>query len=729
MTPERSAPQVRPVFVYSSPGRLRPGALAVALLAGGLSAAHAQTAQPSPEPNTLDTIVVSGSYGEISSFMAPYSVDSVDAGQIATGQLRINASEALARVPGLVVQNRQNYAQDLQISSRGFGAQTPFGVRGLKLITDGIPASTPDGQGQAATFNLDTAERIEVLRGPMATLYGSNAGGVIQVFSRDGQGRPSITAETLFGSDGLWKRRLGSEGEIDGVGYVLDASRMSSDGYREHSSVRRDQGFGKLTLRPDDRSTLRVVFSSLDQRDTDDPLGLTWQMARDNPRGVAQPALDFNTRKSIRHRQGGIEYTRRVGEGTLSLNAYGGARRVTQYLSIPTGPQRTPNPTTGLVTHAGGVVDFDRQFEGGGVQWQQPLDFGGGRLTLTGGLAYDRSQDDRQGYENFLGTVGQPQRGVRGALKRDEIDTVTSVDPYAHASWEIGRWTLQAGLRRNDVRIDVDDRFLSNGDDSGARRYTRYVPAIGVSYAVTPTLHVYANAGKGTETPSQAELAYSADGSGFNNQLEPSRSKQVEAGVKALLGDDTRVNVAVFQIRTEDELVVAASSFGRTSYRNAGETLRRGAELSLDTRLSPQWRAAAAVTYLDATYDSSFMNGSDRIARGNRLPGVPEMNAYAEIVWTPRPWVTTGLEAVYRGKVYVEDTNTDKPAPAYTVLNWRTQFEQTHGPWTFRQLFRLDNLLDKQYIGSVIVGDGNGRYYEPAPGIAWYAGASVQYTF
>lgn len=722
MTPERSAPQVRPVFVFSSPGRLRPGALAVALLAGGLTAAHAQTAQPAPQPNTLDTIVVSGSYGEISSFMAPYSVDRVDAGQIATGQLRINASEALARVPGLVVQNRQNYAQDLQISSRGFGAQTPFGVRGLKLITDGIPASTPDGQGQAATFNLDTAERIEVLRGPMATLYGSNAGGVIQVFSRDGQGRPSITAETLFGSDGLWKRRLGSEGEIDGVGYVLDASRMSSDGYREHSSVRRDQGFGKLTLRPDDRSTLRVVFSSLDQRDTDDPLGLTWQMARDNPRGVASQALQYNTRKSIRHRQGGIDYTRRIGEGTLSMNAYGGTRRVTQYLSIPAAVQAAPS-------HAGGVVDFDRRFEGGSVQWQQPLAFAGGTLTLTGGLAYDRSEDDRQGYENFIGTAPNQQLGVRGRLRRDEIDTVTSVDPYAHASWAVGRWTLQAGLRRSDVKIEVDDHYLANGDESGSRRYTRYAPALGVSYAVTPTLHAYVNAGKGTETPSLAELAYSPDGSGFNSGLGPSRSEQVEAGIKALIGEDTRVNAAIFQIRTKDELVVAQAQGGRTSYRNAGETLRRGAELSLDTRLSPQWRAAAAVTYLDATYDSSFMNGSDRIARGNRLPGVPEMNAYAEIVWTPRPWVTTGLEAVYRGKVYVEDTNTDKPAPAYTVLNWRTQFEQTHGPWTFRQLFRLDNLLDKQYIGSVIVGDGNGRYYEPAPGIAWYAGASVQYTF
>src|SRR5690606_2563642 len=135
-----------------------------------------------------------------------------DRWQIRDGQLGINASEALNRVPGLVVQNRQNYAQDLQISSRGFGARSAFGVRGIKLITDGIPASTADGQGQAATFNLDTAERIEVLRGPASALYGSNAGGVIQLFSRDGQGAPTVGAQTLFGSDGLRRNRLNAEG-------------------------------------------------------------------------------------------------------------------------------------------------------------------------------------------------------------------------------------------------------------------------------------------------------------------------------------------------------------------------------------------------------------------------------------------------------------------------------------------------------------------------------------
>ncbi|MEI2415325.1 TonB-dependent receptor [Orrella sp. JC864] len=681
-------------------------------------------------PAQLAPVVVSGSYREVSSFTAPYSVDSVDARRIGDGQLRINASEALARVPGLVVQNRQNYAQDLQISSRGFGAQTPFGVRGLKLYTDGIPASTPDGQGQAATFNLDTADRIEVLRGPMATLYGSNAGGVIQVFSRDGQGRPRLTAEGLAGSDGLFKRRLGAEGSMDGVGFVLDASRFSSDGYRDHSAVRRDQTFAKINLEPGPGSRLALVFSSLDQKDTQDPLGLSWSQYRQDPRSVAPQALQFDTRKSIRHRQGGLQYEHRIGAGTLQLNAYAGTRRVIQYLAIPQAPQNNP-------THAGGVIDFERRFHGADLRWQQPLRLGQGELTVTGGLAYDRSQDDRQGYENFVGS----QLGVRGRLRRDETDTVTAVDPYVQASWEAGRWTVLAGLRHSSVRTRVDDRYVApgNGDDSGSQRYSMYAPAAGVSYALAPSVQAYVSAGRGFETPSLAELAYTQDG-GFNHGLRPSRSRQVEAGVKALLGERTQLNAAVFQVDTDDEMVVALAQGGRTVYQNAGKTRRRGLELSIDSRLHSQWRAAAALTLLDATYASSFRSGSGAdaytVSRGNKLPGVPAVSAYAELTWSPRPWVSTGLEAVYRGKVYVDDSNNGRPgdidrrpAPAYGLLNWRAQFEQRSGPWTFTQLLRLDNLLDRDYVGSVIVGDGNGRFYEPGPGLSWYAGASVQYTF
>ena len=678
-----------------------------------------QTAQAEDAPLILDTSVVTGSRSVSRSFDLPYSVDSISREQISDGQLGINASEALARVPGLVVQNRQNYAQDLQISSRGFGARSAFGVRGIKLIADGIPASTPDGQGQAATFNLDTAERIEVLRGPAATLYGSNAGGVIQMFSRNGEGPPRIGAETLFGSDGLNKNHLSAEGAVDGAGFVLDASRMDTDGYRDHSSARRDQTFAKFNVEPDDDSKLALIYSSLEQNGTQDPLGQTWAGYKADPRSVTSNALTYNTRKSIDHQQLGMNYERYIGDATLQVSAYTGRRSVIQYLSIPKG---TPTNELG----GGGVVQFDRKFYGAGVRWMQPIASVPGELMIITGLDFDQSEDSRHGYKNYSGNT----LGVKGELRRNEIDTARSLDPYIQANWAIDRWTLQAGLRHSTMELDVDDQFLSNGDASGSKTYQKNTPSMSVMYAFTPDLHGYVSAGKGFETPTQAELAYApGDVEGFNFGLKPAESTQYEVGLKAQINNSTRVNAAVFQITTDDELVVTASKDGRTSYQNAGRTLRRGFELGIESQLSEQWSANLAYTRLQATYDSDFSNNGKSINKGNYLPGVPQTLLFAELNWKPRDWLSTAVEGMYRSKVYVEDTNQERAAPGYSVFNWRARFEQKVEHWTFHQTLRLDNLLDRQYVGSVIVGDGNRRFYEAAPGRSWYAGAGAQYSF
>lgn len=696
--------------------QLQPSRLFLALFL--TAPAAAQTVQ-------LQESVVSGSRSASPSFVLPFSVDSVDMRQAGAGQPGINASEVLSRVPGLVVQNRQNYAQDLQISSRGFGARAAFGVRGIKLISDGIPASTPDGQGQAATFNLDTAERIEVLRGPASTLYGSNAGGVIQVFSRDGQGRPRFGLETLVGSDGLSRNHLSAEGGNERAGFVLDGSRMDTDGFRDHSAARRDQTFAKVHVKPDADSKLSLIFSSLEQNGTQDPGGQRWQDYQADRRGVAQhatngsyPALDYNTRKSIDHQQLGANYERRIGDATLQATLYTGKRSVIQYLSIPSFVQ-TP------VTHNGGVVDFDRTFHGGSLRWLQPL---GETVDLVFGLDYDRSEDDRQGYQNFAGGL----LGVKGSLRRDETDTVTSLDPYAQATWRTGNWTLQGGLRYSTVEIEVDDHYIvgANGNDSGSRRFEQASPALGIGYAFTPDLNAYASIGRGFETPTQGEMAYATGGAaGSNMGLDPSTSTQYELGIKARLWQNTRVNAAVFQIDTEDELVVAESTGGRTSYRNAGRTRRRGLELSLDSQLSERWSTHLAYTWLQAQYADDVLTGGELIEEGNQLPGVPRTSLFAELAWAPSAGISTAIEGLYRSEVQVEDNNAERAAPGYAVFNWRARFEQRLDALTFHQTLRLENLLDREYIGSVIVGDGNQRYYEAAPGRSWFAGAGVEYQF
>lgn len=667
---------------------------------------------------TLDSVVVTGSRVEHSSFDLPAAIDVVDADRIGADQARVNASEALAAVPGINVQNRQNYAQDLQISSRGFGARSAFGVRGIRLISDGIPASMPDGQGQAATFNLDRAERIEVLRGPMTAVYGNQAGGVIQMFTPDGKGTPTVEGNFSAGSYGTWKADLSTQGEVGGVGYVIDASRFATEGYRDHSSAERDQTMAKLTFRPSQDGKLTLIASTFRQ-DAQDPQGLAWAAYQTNPRSVAQPVLDFNTRKSIDHQQGGVTYEHRFGEHTVQLSAYAGQRSTIQYQSIPPGPQGNPR-------HSGGVIDFDRNFSGVSGRWIGRFDLAGGKLTTTAGIDFEQSEDDRRGYENFVGAT----LGVKGTLRRQENDRVFSFDQYAQAEWQGERWTFSGGVRHSRVSFKVDDAYLSNGDDSGSVTYEKTTPTAAVMYRLADTVNVYASAARGFEAPTFNEMFYSSGGGAFNFGLKPSSSTHYEAGLKAYVGRDSRLDVALFQIKTNNEMVVLSATGGRTAYQNAGPTTRRGVELALDSRWAGNLASRVAYTYLDAKYDEAFSSNGNPVSAGSKLPGVAENNLFAELVWKhPGSGFHAGVEGIARSKVYVEDTNTRQAAPGYAIANLRFGVDRQYGALKLGTFLRLNNLFDRQYVGSVIVGDSNLRFYEAAPGFNWLAGISARYAF
>ncbi|MGB9992954.1 TonB-dependent receptor family protein [Massilia sp. SM-13] len=691
-----------------------------ALCAAAAGAAQAQT------EDMAGVVVVTANRNEHASINVPAAIDVIGADRIRDGQMRVNASEALVAVPGLVVQNRQNYAQDLQISSRGFGARSAFGVRGVRLIADGIPATMPDGQGQAATFNLDRAQRIEVLRGPFSALYGNHAGGVVQLFTEDGKAPSSVETAVMGGSDGTRKVDISAQGRQDGFGYVLDASRFDTDGYREHSAARRDQTYAKLSFEPSTQSKLTVVASGLRQKDTQDPLGVQWATWLRDPRAGEIDASDtaspkrtfaerYNTRKSIDHQQIGATYDQHFGENRLRVMAYGGNREVIQYQSFSRAFQAPP-------THSGGVVDFDRDFHGAAISWLDVRRFASGVLRTTVGVDFDHSSDDRSGYENFVGATF----GVRGALRRDEKDVVSNTDPYVQTEWQSGAWQLSAGLRHSRVKVEVNDHFLGNGNDSGNLTFVRSTPVVGVLYKAAPSLNLYASAARGFETPTLNELFYSGTGAGFNFGLRPARSKHLELGAKMQLDERTRMDVAVFEVRTRDELVVDVSSGGRTSYRNASKTLRQGVEVSADSDLGGGFSARLALTALRAVYDQAF----GAVQEGSRLPGVPRGTAFGELAWKEQNGrFGAALEAVANTRVYVEDSNSEKAAPGYGVLNLRANASQRSRGWFFREFIRLNNLLDKTYVGSVIVGDSSKRYYEAAPGRTWQAGITAQYSF
>jgi len=689
--------------------RLAPSLLAFAM-------APAATLVLAAEP-ALEPLLVTGSRVERASLDLPAAVTVIDGETISEGAMRVNASESLQRVPGLTAANRQNYAQDLQIASRGFGARSAFGVRGLRLLTDGIPATMPDGQGQAATLDLDVARRIEVLRGPYSVIYGNHAGGVIQMFTREPEDGSQVETRLLGGPWGTWKADLNAQGRIGDYGYLVDASRFSTEGYRAHSAATRDQGLAKLVKPLDGGGKLTLILSQLSQNDTEDPLGLTWATYQQNPRAVESAAISFNTRKSIDHTQGGLRWERPLGGGKLDLVAYYGERGATQYQSIPQSAQNSPRSS-------GGVVAFWRDFGGVNAHWSTEAKIGTGVLTTTFGLDYDRSRDDRRGYLNFIGST----LGVMGALRRNEIDTVANLDPYAQFEWASGPWEFTAGLRHSDVRFDVADHYLGNGDDSGAASYRDFTGMAGARYKLDARTSLYVSAARGLETPTLNELFYSGSGGGFNLGLKSAASKHFEAGVKSGWSESLRAELALFEVRTQNELVVDVSSGGRTSYRNAASTLRQGAEASLQASLPAGLSASLALSAMRATYDQAFAAAGGIVPAGNRLPAVPELSGFAELAWHDAAHGHfVGLEIYGRGRIFAEDSNTAKAAPGFATASLRAGTEVRAGAWTFSPFLRIDNLANRKYIGSVIVGDGNGRYYEPAPERSVFAGINCRW--
>jgi iron complex outermembrane receptor protein len=516
-------------------------------------------------------------------------------------------------------------------------------------------------------------------------------------------------------------------GQEDALNYLVDMSRFQTDGYRTHSAATRDQLNAKFKL-PVGSGKLTLVANALSQPDTQDPLGLTRAQVQADPRQVDASALTFNTRKSLRQNQLGAVYD--LGDsgnaaGALQARLYGGARAVKQYLG------QDGNTPLG----AGGVVDLDRTYGGVGLRWTRRLSWAGvadRALTFSAGFDGDRLDERRRGYVN--------NAGIQGALKRDEDDRVANTDFYAQAEWQLAdAWSLSGGARHSRVKFDSRDDYIVgvNPDDSGKTAYSRTTPVLGMLYRLAARWNLYANYGEGFETPTFAELAYRPNGAtGLNFALQPATSRHLEFGVKGVISGVTKINAALFSIDTRNEIVTNSSSGGRSDFRNASQTQRDGLELSFESILPFGFETYAACTWLNARFKEAYSAGTPPVAvsAGNLLPGVARSVLYGELIWRhPTSGFHAGIEYRVSGKVYVNEANSDAAA-GFAVANLRAGFRQqigrdTQGGWRFSEFVRVDNATDRRYIGSVIVAEARGRFFEPAPGRNVLVGLSAAYSF
>ncbi|MGR8777027.1 TonB-dependent receptor PqqU [Klebsiella quasipneumoniae] len=689
------------------------------------------------------TMVVTAAPTTVSELDTPAAVSVVNGDEMRQAAPRVNLSESLGAVPGLQVQNRQNYAQDLQLSIRGFGSRSTYGVRGLRIYVDGIPATMPDGQGQTSNIDIGSVDTIEVLRGPFSALYGNSSGGVINVTSQTGTQPPTVEASSYYGSFGTWHYGMKATGAVgDGshagdVDYTVSTNRFTTHGYRDHSGARKNLANARLGVRINDVSKLTLLLNSVDIK-ANDAGGLTADEWRDNPR--QSPRGDqYNTRKNTRQTQAGLRYERQLSaQDDLSVMMYAGERETTQFQSIPRAPQLKPS-------HAGGVIDLTRAPRGsrppGGGVFPPPRHYQGidtrlthrGELlvpvTLTAGLDYENMSERRKGYENFVMVNGAPQYGEQGALRRNERNLMWNVDPYLQTQWQLtDKLSLDAGVRYSSVWFDSNDYYITpgNGDDSGDASYHKWLPAGSLKYALTDAWNVYLSAGRGFETPTINELSYRSDNqSGLNFGLKPSTNDTVEIGSKTRIGNGL-LTAALFQTDTDNEIVVDSSSGGRTSYKNAGKTRRQGMELGLDQQFGESWRLKAAWTWLDATYRTNVCG--DASCNGNRIPGIARNMGYASFGYQPEQGWYAGSDIRYMSDIMANDENTAK-APSWTVVGLTTGYKWSYGRMDMDLFGRVDNLFDREYVGSVIVNESNGRYYEPAPGRNYGIGLNLAWRF
>jgi iron complex outermembrane recepter protein len=706
--------------------------LAVSLVWGCCETALAAGANDALE---LAPVVVTATRIAQSSADLPVSIDRVDADTLHRGQLQENLSESLVTVPGVSAQSRQNYAQDLQISIRGFGARSSFGVRGVRLYSDGIPGTMPDGQGQFSQFDLGSADHIEVLRGPFSALYGNSSGGVIAIFTEDAPPGYQVSASATYATFNTQRYALKTGGDDGLVNYVVDASHFQTDGYRVHSDAERNNFNAKVRFEPSDTSKLTVVVNAVQTPFVDDPLGLTQAQVAANPTSAGVGAIQYNSRKDLAQEQVGITYDGQLNANdAVSASVYTGHRDTTQFQAIPEATQLA-SPL-----YPGAVIALDRAYYGADWHVADERELAGMQFKLTGGIAYDDLEEGRKGYANYDGS----ELGVEGALRRDEANHVYDFDQYLQMEWDpTAHWLVIAGVRNNAVNITSHGHLpVLDGTDSSLH-YGAVNPVAGVTYRASSAVNLYASYGKGFETPTLNDLAYrSIDGSlpGLNTALKAARSNNYEAGVKA--GNDrVRADFAAFYIKTLDELAVLQNSNGRTVDQNIGETTRRGLELAVDANWAGSFSSRLAYTYIRAVVAQSYytciaapcnplpslLNSTTPlpanyrlVGAGSHLPAVPMNSLYAGVTWSYVPLgFSTTMELESRARIYADDRNTEAAA-SYWLANLRAGFKQESKHWRVEEYARLDNLTNRAYVGSVIVNETNMRFFEPAPGRTAY---------
>ncbi len=656
--------------------------------------------------DTLRTAVVTTTRMPVQASESVLAVSSLNSERLRTAQAQLSLAETLGAVPGVFTMGDANFSQDLRIAIRGFGARAGFGIRGIKLLLDGIPESAPDGQAQVDNLDLAVVSRLEVLRGASGGLWGNASGGVISlstdpVPAESGEGFAG--ARVSAGSFGFRQLHAKGGARRGKTGVIAAVTSQQLDGYREHSAMRSTLAHLKLSWSPDTTSTLSMLLNFTDSPRADDPGALTAEQVAADRESANAANAKFNAGESLRQGRAALIYEKKWSKRrSFRLQGYAAGRDFENRLPFQNG----------------GQVAFQRFFAGGGGQYQWSAR--SAPVNLTAGFDVDRQADQRQRFQNL--------DGKRGDQNLDQTEVFTGAGAYALARWKpADRLAFSGGLRYDAVSLRVDDHFGADGDQSGEKQYYRASPWGGLMFHLNPRFSLFANVTTNFETPTLTELSNNPAGTGgFSEELKPQRTLSFETGLRGM-ARNKRLSweLVFFHARTRNELTPyeITGQPGRTYYRNAGQVLRQGIEGSFNW--FPIKGLALLMTYAWSDFQFETYTTPAGDFAGNRLPVLPQQLGNAELRWNHGSGIFVFATARLTGDYYADDANTVR-IDQTVLLKARAGWRHSFGSLALELFTGIDNAAGTDYYNNVRPNAAAGRYFEPGAGRSWLGGVSLR---
>ncbi len=646
--------------------------------------------------NPYETVVV-GSRVELPPPQLPLAITTITTNPLRRGRPGLSLAESLVGLPGVSARNRTNFAQDVRLSVRGFGARSAFGVRGVTVLYDGIPLTMPDGQAQLDIVDPDLVERVEVLGGPAGALYGNAAGGVIALESVRGSDLAGADAAMRIGGYGF-RKVLARAGDTVGQGeWLVAVSRLSFDGYRARSEVRQTNAHGSFRWQLPS-AELRVVGSYVDAPVAEDSGGLTAEELAQDPRQAAPNNLRFRTGEAITQSQlGALLQLHPSDSDRLELRLWHVGRSYAG--SIPFR-----------------VIDLDRNAIGGGASYRSSRRIAGIATHVSAALEAQWLADRRLGMDSEDGVPVGPAQ-----VRQDE--RARALGGYVQVHAQPLPWLgILAGARYDTIELELEDKQLDDGDQSGVVPYDAFTSMGGAIVQLSPVLALYGNIAESFETPTISELSLRPDGTaGLDDTLEPQRARSYEVGARGN-SNGSSAAVALFYLQLRDELVPFEDDTARTFYRNAGRSHRLGAEASFQLDLPREVAVRFAYTMLRAEFDE-YQQGAMSLA-GNRVPGVPPHQLGVVARWGADVGAFAAVDAEYLHDIWADDSNTAR-SDAATLMDVRAGYAGELEWLRYRAFGGVSNVLDAETIDNLRVNAVAGRYFEPGLPRTFYVGAAL----